>query len=47
MSYIDFDKLRSLALEDFMAIKPYPYFNTGGLLTESGFEDFRAGHIVQ
>ena len=39
MNYIDFEKLRSLTLEDFMATKPYPYFNTGALLTESGFQD--------
>ena len=39
MKYIDIDKLRSLKLEDFLAIKPYPYFNTEGVLTESGFQD--------
>ena len=27
MKYLDIDKLRSLTLEDFLAIKPYPYFN--------------------
>src|SRR5210317_1326064 len=39
MNYIDIEKLRSLSLEDFLAIKPYPYFNTEGVLTESGFQD--------
>ena len=39
MKYIDIEKLRGLKLEDFMAIKPYPYFNTEGVLTESGFQD--------
>jgi len=39
MNYIDIEKLRSLSLEDFLATKPYPYFNTEGVLTESGFQD--------
>lgn len=39
MKYIDIEKLRGLTTGDFMAIKPYPYFNTGGLLTETGFQD--------
>ena len=42
MKYIDIDKLRNLQLEDFLAIKPYPYFNTEGVLTESGFQDLLA-----
>ncbi len=39
MKYLNIEKLRSLRLEDFLAIKPYPYFNSGGVLTESGFQD--------
>ncbi|MEP5764465.1 MAG: hypothetical protein ABJ308_07720 [Halieaceae bacterium] len=39
MKYIDIEKLRSLSLEDFLAIKPYPYYNSQGVLTETGFQD--------
>ena len=39
MKYLDIEKLRDLQLEDFLAIKPYPYFNTEGVLTETGFQD--------
>ena len=39
MKYLDIEKLRDLKLEDFLAIKPYPYFNTEGVLTETGFQD--------
>ena len=39
MNYIDIEKLRSMKLEDFMATKPYPYLNTAGILTGSGFQD--------
>jgi len=42
MKYLDIEKLRDLKLEDFMATKPYPYFNTEGVLTESGFQDLLA-----
>jgi len=38
MKYINIDMLRQLSLDDFMAIKPYPYFNPRGLLTEEGFQ---------
>jgi len=39
VKYIDIDKLRNLSLEEFLAIEPYPYFNSHGVLTESGFQD--------
>lgn len=39
MKYLNIDKLRQLKGEDFLSIKPYPYFNTEGMLTESGFRD--------
>lgn len=42
MKYLDIEKLRSLRLEDFLATKPYPYFNSDGVLTESGFQDLLA-----
>lgn len=42
MNYLDIDKLRNLGLEDFLAVKPYPYFNSAGVLTESGFQDLLA-----
>ena len=42
MKYLNIEKLRSLALDEFLAISPYPYFNSEGLLLESGFEDLLA-----
>ncbi len=39
MKYLNIDKLRNLQREDFLAVKPYPYFNSEGVLTQSGFED--------
>jgi len=39
MKYLNIDKLRKLDRKDFLAIKPYPYFNTEGVLTESGFRE--------
>ncbi len=39
MKYLDIEKLRSLTLEEFMAVKPYPYYNREGLLTHTGFQD--------
>jgi hypothetical protein len=42
VNYLDIDKLRNLGLEDFLAVKPYPYFNSAGVLTESGFQDLLA-----
>lgn len=42
MNYLNIEKLRSLRLEDFLAVKPYPYFNSAGVLTESGFQDLLA-----
>ena len=39
MKYIDIEKLRNLSREDFLAIEPYPYFNSQGVLTEPGFQD--------
>jgi hypothetical protein len=39
MNYLNIDKLKSLGREEFMAIKPYPWYNAEGVLTESGFQD--------
>lgn len=39
MKYIDIDKLRNLGRDEFMAIKPYPYFNTEAVLTQQGYQD--------
>ncbi len=39
MKYLDIQKLRDLRLEDFLATTPYPYFNSAGVLTDSGFQD--------
>ena len=39
MNYINIEKLRSLTREEFLAVNPYPYFNSEGVLTESGFQD--------
>ncbi len=42
MKYLNIEKLRNLRLDDFLAVKPYPYFNSGGVLTESGFQELLA-----
>ena len=42
MKYLNIETLRNLSCEDFGAMKPYPYFNSGGVLTESGFQDLLA-----
>lgn len=42
MNYLDIDKLRNLSLDDFLLTEPYPYFNSAGVLTESGFQDLLA-----
>jgi hypothetical protein len=42
MKYLNIEALRSLRLEDFLATKPYPYFNSGSVLTESGFQQLLA-----
>ena len=42
MKYLDIDVLRNLTREDFLKIKPYPYYNREGVLTESGFQDLLA-----
>jgi hypothetical protein len=42
MKYLNIEKLRNLSREDFMAVKPYPYYNSEGVLTESGFQDLLA-----
>ena len=39
MKYLDIEKLRSLSCEEFLSIKPYPYYNAHGVLTEPGFQD--------
>ncbi|UCG74213.1 MAG: hypothetical protein JSV45_07545 [Chromatiales bacterium] len=38
MSYIDWEQLESISVEEFEAVKPYPFANRKGLLTDSGFE---------
>lgn len=38
MNYLDIDKLRALTTEQFMAVKPYPFYNAP-LLTDAGFAD--------
>lgn len=38
MRFINFDKLEQITREDFEAIKPYPYANEKGLLTDEGFQ---------
>ena len=38
MSYIDWDHLESISIEEFEAVKPYPFANRKGLLTDEGFE---------
>ena len=38
MRYLQIDKLRGLTREEFMSIKPYPYYNREGMLTEDGFQ---------
>lgn len=42
MKYLDIQKLRNLSTADFLATKPFPYFNDEGVLTESGFQDLLA-----
>jgi hypothetical protein len=42
MRYLDIEKLRNLSTENFSATKPFPYFNSEGVLTESGFQDLLA-----
>ena len=39
MKYLNINRLRELELTAFMATKPYPYFNTEGLLTKAGYRD--------
>ncbi|MEM9254140.1 MAG: hypothetical protein AAGA91_01755 [Pseudomonadota bacterium] len=38
MNYLDIDRLQSLSTEQFMAVRPYPYYNEP-VLTETGFQD--------
>lgn len=42
MKYIDIEKLRALTCEEFLGVKPYPYHNTAGMLTDQGFQDLLA-----
>ena len=42
MRYLDIEKLRSLGCEQFLATRPFPYFNTRGVITEAGFQDLLA-----
>ncbi len=37
-SYIDFERLESIDPIEFRSVKPYPFHNTKGLLTQSGFQ---------
>ena len=37
MKYIDIDRLRNLDRAEFLRIKPYPYYNSEGVLTEEVF----------
>ncbi|MFV8819864.1 hypothetical protein [Haliea sp. E17] len=38
MNYLDIGVLEKLGRDDFLAVKPYPYFNPRGLLTDAGFQ---------
>jgi len=42
VNYLDIQKLRNLSLDEFLSTRPYPYFNSAGMLTESGFQDLLA-----
>jgi hypothetical protein len=39
MKYLNIEKLRNLDRKEFLAIKPYPYYNSEGVLTTSGFQE--------
>jgi len=39
VKYLNIDKLRGLSREEFLRIRPYPYYNTEGVLTEEGFRE--------
>ena len=39
MHYLNIEKLRALSLDEFMAQKPYPFYNAEGVLTEQGYQD--------
>jgi hypothetical protein len=39
MKYLDMEMLRNLDRKDFLAIKPYPYYNREGVLTQGGFQE--------
>ena len=41
MKYLDIDKLRALRTDEFMAVKPYPFYNEP-VLTGQGFADLLA-----
>ena len=42
MRYLDIEKLRSVGSDAFLAVKPYPYFNSAGVITDAGFQDLLA-----
>jgi hypothetical protein len=42
MKYLDIEQLRRLDRADFLKIKPYPYYNHEGVLTEAGFQELLA-----
>jgi hypothetical protein len=42
MKYLDIEKLRGLSRAEFLSVKPYPYYNAYGVLTEQGFADLLA-----
>jgi hypothetical protein len=39
MKYLAIEKLRTLSREQFLSCNPYPYFNSEGVLTDTGFAD--------
>ena len=38
MKYLDIEKLRNLGRDEFMAVKPYPFYNKP-VLTQEGFTE--------
>ncbi len=42
MKYLDIERLRTLGREEFLAIRPYPYYNAEGVITPEGFDELLA-----
>lgn len=42
MQYLEIEKLEEISREEFEAVKPYPFVNMPGLLTEHGFQSLLA-----